>query len=378
MAAALAVSASGLSAQLIQTGRVGGITESYSFDPGLVLSKVTETTIPVGIDLRLGRRMTLGISSGYARVSLTSADTSQLKDQSVSGALDTEARLGFSLLPGKLMILLTGTVPTGIKTVQRDQLSILGAISSDVIGFASPTIGSGGGIGGGFAGALPIGSWALGIGGTYRVPMSYEPVLGQSTELKPGAEMRLRLGLEGPLARKTYVRLAGVFASRGKDQVASQAQNGVGNRFIEYLAVNQGLGAASLSVYGFDVYRASPQIEATAAGSAVLPRGNLLAVGSRLGIPLGRSISFTPRVEYRRSTAAAVAYDSATASYVDSGGPLETLGTSWRFGADFRVQLTRSFAVTLQGGRASGSVVQGGNNVNFRGFRFALQGEVRP
>ena len=67
-------------------------------------------------------------------------------------------------------------------------------------------------MGGGFVGAAPLGKFALGFGGTYRLPLPYTPVLGQTSSLQPGAEIRVRGGLEGTLARKTYLRMAGIFA----------------------------------------------------------------------------------------------------------------------------------------------------------------------
>jgi hypothetical protein len=358
-----------LAAQRVTQVQGAVLTESYSFDAGLVFNKISETTVPVGLTAQFGRSVTATLSTGYARVSLTSADASLIPNQSVSGALDTQLRLGFTVVPGRLILLATGVLPTGIKTVQQEQLSILGALSSDVIGFSAPSIGSGGGVGGGFAGAIPLGAWALGLGGTYRMPLAYQPIVGQTAKLKPGAEARLRVGLEGPLARTTYVRLAGIFATRAKDQVASQPQNGVGNRFIGYVSVNQGLGSAALTVYGFDVYRAAPQVQATATGAAILPRGNLIAVGSRLGIPLGVNTQLAPRVEYRHS---------AAATDTTANAPVQRLGASFRFGVDVRQTLSPRFTVVLQAGGATGSVTQSGADVNFSGYRAGLQLEVKP
>ncbi len=360
-----------LAAQALTQVQGAVLTESYSFDAGLPFTKISETTVPIGVSARFGRFVTATLSTGYASVSLTSADTALIPNQSVSGALDTELRVGFTVVPGRLVLLATGVLPTGMKTVQQEQVSILGALSSDVIGFLAPSIGTGGGVGGGFAGAIPLGQWALGVGGTYRVPLAYQPIVGQTAELKPGAEARLRVGLEGPLARTTYLRVAGIFATRAKDQVASQPENGVGNRFIGYLSVNQGLGSAALTVYGFDVYRAAPQVGATPAGAAILPRGNLLGVGSRLEVPVGSNTQVAPRVEYRYS---------AAASDTTAGAPVQRLGASLRFGVDVRRTLSPQFAVVLQAGGAVGNVVTqpGVGQVNFTGYRAGLQLEVKP
>ncbi|MBI2538104.1 MAG: hypothetical protein HYW06_14315 [Gemmatimonadetes bacterium] len=352
-------------------GRTAVFYESYDFGAGLVFDRVSEMIVPLGLTYGLGRLGNIALSSGYARVDLRSTDTT-LGDQQVSGLLDTEARLSVNLVPGKLIMLVTGAVPTGITTVQQKELAILGALSSDVIGFAASSLGSGGNLGGGFAGALPLGRWAAGLGATFKRPMGYAPVLGEDAQLKPGAELRLRAGLEGPLARRTYVRAAAILARTSKDRIAfagvDSTRNGVGNRLITYLSVNQGIRSVSLTVYGFDVYRGDPQIEATAIGAAKLPRGHLLALGGRLDIPLGARSAVSPNAEWRASDTAP--NDTVTA--------LERLGASLRYGVDVRHRLTRSAALVVQGAGVSGHIVQAGNRVNLSGYRVALHLELTP
>jgi hypothetical protein len=271
-------------------------------------------------------------------------------------------------VPGKLLLLMTGAIPTGIKTVQQEQLAILGALSSDVIGFSAANLGSGGNVGGGLVGAVPVGKFAVGFGATYRLPLTYTPVTGQARELKPGAEVRLRGGLEGPIARRTYVRFAGIYARTSKDQVNSAVMNGIGNRFIGYLALNQTIGTTTFTVYGFDVFRGSPQIEATATGAALLPRGNLMAGGLRADVGVGPRVTLSPRVEYRTSSAAASAQASS----------LEFLGRSVRAGADARFVLSRSIATVVQGGAAFGSFARNQARVPFNGYRAGVHFEVTP
>ena len=361
-----AVASAPLAAQQRIDARTAVFFETYSFNTGLVFDRVTEITVPVGVNVDFGRFGTLALSTGYVTIELNSA-VSQLADQTISGILDTEARYSYTVIPGRLVMLATGSVPTGIKTVQREELSILGAISSDIIGFAASTVGSGGSVGGGFAGAFPVGDWALGLGGTVREPLSYQAVVGETAELKPGTEFKFRTGLEGALARRTYLRVAGIVAYRAKDAVGGQTQNGVGTRFIGYVSVNHGIGSSSLTVYGFDVYRANAQLEPTATGAAVLPRGNLVVAGARLAIPLRRATSVTPRAEFRLSTAAP-----------DAASDLRKAGQSLRFGADVRHRLNRRLELIFQGDGATGFVVQESENIGFTGFRAALHIEVTP
>jgi hypothetical protein len=359
------------------SGRSAVFFESYDFPkpdsgPGLVFDRVRELTVPIGLTYDLGRLGSLALSTGYARVTLRSADTARLAHQEVSGLLDTEVRLSLNLVPGRAMLLLTGALPTGTKSVQQQELSVLGAISSDVIGFATSSLGTGGNVGAGLAGAVPLGRWAAGFAGSFKQPLGYQPVIGESRQLKPGSEIRVRGGLEGPLARRTYLRVAGILARTAKDRVAiagsDSVRNGVGNRFITYLSVNQGIGRLGLTLYGFDVLRGDPQIEQTAQGAAILPRGNLLAAGGRVDVPLGAATSLAPNAEWRVSDAAP---DEKTKG-------LERLGGSLRLGVDLRHRLGSSLALILQAGRTGGYVYQSGNRVSLSGFRVAAHVEITP
>ena len=368
----LAAASFPLQAQSPVQVRAAGFYENYSFETGtgaLQLESISELAVPVGIDIDFGRIGDLTVSTGYANVQLKSKNVSVLDDQTVSGILDTEARLSLNVIPSRLMVLLSGAAPTGIKTVTEDELAVLGALSSDVIGFSAPQLGSGGNVGGGFAGAIPAGQFAIGLGGTFRLPLEYVPVAGRDDELKPGQEFRFRAGLEGPVARRSYIRIAGIFAMRSKDELNSALQNGVGNRIVGYASLNQGAGSSTLILYGFFVFRSAPQIEPTAAGAAVLPRGLLATGGVRWTFPLGPGMTLGPRAEFRKSRTANSDTDDA----------LRNAGQSIRVGVDFRRQLSRQLAIVLQAGGATGNVADPNRTmVDFSGYRFALHTEITP
>jgi hypothetical protein len=348
--------------------RGGYFAESYSFDPGLSYSNVSEYTWPVGLNASFGSRLSLAVSTGYVIVRLESAVPDQLPDQRLSGIIDSELRLSYDVIPGRLIIFGTGVVPTGIKTVAPEELSILGAISSDLIGFTATTLGTGGQVGGGFAGAMPFGKFALGVSGTYTNPLGYTPVTGDPQQLFPGAELRIRAGIEGPLARRTYLRTAVIFAARQQDQVGASTQNGVGNRIIGYASVNQGLGPGTLTLFVFDVFRGSPILEPGLVGAAILPRGNLVSLGGRYDWSLGLQTTVSPRAEFRLSTAAPP----------EGNSKLLLAGQSFRYGADIRRQFGRSLTGAVQIDGLTGFVVQAGERIRMNGYRASLHLEWRP
>jgi hypothetical protein len=306
--------------------------------------------------LSFGRRVDVTLSSGYVSLDLT-RDSGYA---SVSGMIDTEARIGINLIPGRLIAVITGAVPTGTK-VDSALAWVLAPIASDVIGFANPTLGAGGSVGGGLVGAVPAGRFAIGVGATYSYPFSYQPFQDTATELVPGSEFRARLGLEGPLARTTYLRFAGVFAARAKDEFPKGSlQPGVGQRYIGYAEIVQGLGRMQLTVYGFDVYRGQPSLEGTALGPAILPKGNLIAAGFRHAIPVTRSFSVAPRAEWRMATTA----DTIT------GSSLKKAGSSLRIGVDVRQAFSPGVSLAFFGSGMFGDIrPTGGVDIPIAGWR---------
>jgi hypothetical protein len=337
--------------------------ERYTFD-SLAYSAVAELTVPVSIHAQLGPWAALTVSGGLVRVNLE-AGSPDVEDQTVSGALDTEARLAVNLVPGRLTLLASGAIPTGIRSVTVPELSLLEVVSRDIIGFAASDLGTGGYIGTGMVGAFPVGQMALGLAASYRYPFEYQPIQGMNNTLTPGGEIRVRAGLEGPLGRRTHLRTAGIVAIRQKDAINDSTVNGVGNRLIGYISLNQGIGAVStVTVYAFDVFRSDPRMEQTAVGAAFLPRGNLFAAGSQLAFRLTARTELSPGVEYRLSHTAA---DTATTS-------LERTGHSWRFGLDLRQRISPHLAVVLNGSYLTGNVQRLAftqTDVSLKGYRVA-------
>ncbi len=134
--------------------------ETYGFDGGFVVDtttgysveRVSELTVPLGVTVPLGAAGRFGeltVSSGYAYLDVRSTNPAD-PDQSISTLLDTELRLAWNAVPGRLIVFANGAIPTGTQTVATQELAALALIASDVIGFATSNLGTGGGVGGGF------------------------------------------------------------------------------------------------------------------------------------------------------------------------------------------------------------------------------------
>jgi hypothetical protein len=318
----------------------------------------------------MGNRTHVTLSSGVTRVSLTGDPSVGLEDQEISGLIDTEARLVVELIPDRVSFLATGVLPTGIGTLEVDEEAVLTALSSQVIGFSTTRLGGGGRAGAGFVGAFPVGEMALGLAGSYTYSSAYTPLQSQPTEWKPGGELRIRAGLEGPVAPQSYIRLAAIYASRQADELDGDPQAEMGNQIHVYGALNQGINGSSLTLYLFDSYRSAPQLEVTTIGTVMVPKGNLLGLGAKLEIPIARETRLIPKAEFRRLT------EAPREGLFD--GSMEAAGSTFRVGADLKHPLNPNLALVLEGNGLFGNVGTGrGSTVGVSGFRGGLHLEFR-
>ena len=359
-----------LSAQANVGVNTAFLFERYTFDSGLSYSEVTEMTLPFVLTTPLGRGSALTLSGGFTNVTVATPSGKNLEEQVASGLIDTEARLVVAVVPDRFNLLLTAVAPTGMKALEVEDEAVLTALSSQVIGFSTTSLGTGGQAGAGFVGAVPLGKMALGIAGTYTHSLAYSPVVGETSEWKPGGELRIRAGLEGAVGLRTYLRVATIFGSRQKDQIEGEDLGGLGNQIHTYVSLNHGMGSAALTLYGVNSYRSAPQIESTAVGAVRLPKGNLLALGARFEIPVARETRLVPLVEFRRLTE--VPRDGT------GDGSLQAAGSTFRVGADLKHPLTERLAIVAEGSGLFGNVGAGdGTTVSVNGFRAGLHLEVR-
>ena len=359
-----------LSAQAGADVNTAFLFERYSFESGLSYSEVSELTIPLTFTSALGRRSLLTVSGGFTRVSVVESSSTSQARQEVSGLIDTEARLVVSLVPDRLNLLVTAVAPTGMEALEIEDEAVLTALSSQVIDFSTTNLGTGGGAGGGFVGALPLGEMALGFAASYTYSLAYSPVVGQTKEWKPGGEIRIRAGVEGTVGPQTYLRVAAIYGARQKDQIDGEEQGGLGNQIHMYFSLNHAVESATVTVFAVNSYRSAPQIETTAVGAVRLPKGNLFSLGAKAEFPVARETRLVPQVEFRRLS---------EAPRDGSGdGSLESAGSTFRVGADLRHPLTPNVALVAEANGLFGNVgAGGGSTANVTGFRAGLHLEVR-
>lgn len=365
---ALALPGQPASSQVSVGVRGAAVFESYDLSPSLdsMVDNVSELSVPLVATAQIGRRARLTLATGYARVSVRNQaqETSE-----ITGLLDTKLRLEFQALRDRVTLFTTSSFPTATATLGSDAIPLLGVLASDVVGFAAPTLGAGGAVGGGIAVAVPVGGMALGLASSFSANGTYEPIEGQASEFRPGAELRVRAGIEGPVARRSFLRISGVFARRGNDEINGASATSIGNRFSGYLFLEQGLGSSTLVLYAFDMFRADAGLESTPVGTTLLNRGNVFVAGAQWSFPFSSGTAFAPRVELRDSR-----------SEVDGeGSGLKRLGRTARFGADLSQRLGGRLTGVLRADGLVGNVAHTslGGDADIRGYRLTLQVEAR-
>lgn len=335
------------------TARTGVYFESYSFGMGLAFNRISEFTIPISVTQRIGDRLAIDLGTAFARASVTEAGGGGATITH-SGFVDTDLRATFSVVPGKVVFNLVGTIPTGATAVPDTTIPLFGATATDLLGFTTPSFGSGGGVSAGFASAFKMGtSWAVGTGVSYRYGASYVPVKNGS-EMSPGGEIRGRLGLEGPFGGGKYFRGALVITKTAASDLGGGETSTVGTRVLGYAAVSMPLGSSSLSLYGWEMRRMQ-----AAAGTVPMPRGNVLALGARLDRPLNPKTTLSPLLEFRHEL-------------TGPASRMVLLGYLLRAGTDVRYRLSDRAAGVVQAQLAFGTLHDEGKSVSIVGPRLGL------
>jgi len=367
LAVSLVLTASAASGQRLNM-RTAVYFERYTSNAPL-FSSISELTVPISLTSKLGNWGNLTVSGGFVKLDV--AGSTEGADRSLAGALDTEARVGIDLLPGKITLLFSGAIPTGIQSVENPDLSVLAVVSRDIIGFAASDLGTGGYVGTGVAGAFPAGEMAVGLSASYRYPFEYQPLVNVDYTLQPGAELRVRAGLEGPIGQRTYLRMAGIVAARQRDAINNITRHSVGTRATGYFSLEHGIGsAATATLYGFDVFRGNPQIQQTATGAAFMPRGNLFALGAQYARRVGVFTDLVPGVEYRLSHTA----------QDDIGSDLQRTGSSLRIAVDVHHRVNQTYNMVIKASYLTAdmrSVAGVLTQAKVSGFQTALLVEVR-
>jgi hypothetical protein len=207
--------------------------------------------------------------------------------------------------PDLLAFTLSANLPTGKSMLTGTQLAVAGPIAHDLIPYPVSSFGSGASVTTGLALAVPVGGWALGLGGAVRMSGSYQMFTPPDnttpypTTIKQGAEMRLRLGADRVIG-DSHASLALTYSTFSNDELTGQQmpsqQLQPGKRFIAQGSWSMPFVGANLALYAWDLYRGA---NLDTASTATTQKQNLVALGAVMTIQSGRN-QWRPSIEYRR------------------------------------------------------------------------------
>lgn len=230
--APLAAQVTSLRRPLLQAG---GTWSTWRFDTPVPadtdrVGRVSQFSFPLGVVIPLGARWTFDVTGAYAmgEVQLTDTSGTRTRTLDLRGPTDLKLRLVGHMASDRLLLNLGLNAPSGLSSLDGDELRALRIVGAPPLRMPSPTLGSGLGGTAGLVLAQRAGSWALAAGASYELRSQYTPIdaaiagITSTTELNPGDAVHLSLGADRLIGPHRLSFLAG-YDHYGKDAISLTA-----------------------------------------------------------------------------------------------------------------------------------------------------------
>jgi hypothetical protein len=280
---------------------LGGVqVQNYSFRQGYRQDgamSVRQFAFPLGVVLPLGQRFSLDIGSQFARTEVRFFSGPK---SSYNGLTDTQVRASYVFGKDAVVATLMLNLPTGKSQDSASRQAIASSASASFLSFPVNTYGNGFSATSGLAVARQLGEWNIGLAGSVRVSANYHPFTGDTLTYRPGAEVRLRLGVDRLLGSSRF-NLGFTYSTFGDDkftQLSTGTGTGAyspGGRLIGEASVTAPVGSSTVTGYLWDYFRGSSD----ASNPATDNRENILALGATGNVPLGGGVTLLPVLETR-------------------------------------------------------------------------------
>lgn len=259
--------------------------EAYTFTRAqrVGIREVSLATVPLAADVSLGQGARLAVRGAFASGRLRRADGTEA---TLRGPTDTELALTLPLAGSWLALTGTAVLPTGQAELSGDELEVAAVVASDLLPFAVPHWGSGGGLGADVALARRFGAVGVGAAAGYRGSREYRAFQDGGAAFRPGSETFARLALSGSLGPVTATLQAGMqrFA-RDRMRGATLYRSGDRYQLAGSLAFGGGARAGGV-LYAGVLHRGAGSRLADPARD--LPPQALVQLGAGLRLPVGR------------------------------------------------------------------------------------------
>lgn len=358
--AALAVLAPAVRAQNdVPVGSVrflsGFDARGLTFNAGLGIKSASEFAVPFGMMWTASRRLSFDFGVRYASASRTPEAGSGTK-ATISGLTDAQLRGVYQLVPDVVVLTVAANLPTGKAKLTDDELLAAGVAASELIPFPVASFGSGANVTTGLAVAIPVGGWAVGMGGSYRLTAGYTPLASIDSSYKPGGELRVRVGADR-LVGQGRVSLGFTYSSFAEDEFGGSRLFQPGNRYVTQGSWSFPLGNLGLALYAWDLYRDAGTL---VIGGATTAKQNVLTGGVLASIQMGRNV-LRPQLEYRVHTAK-----------TDGASGWSTAGHLLSLSARYQLTLSERFALLPAVRFDTGNIASTGTTVGFTGWGLSV------
>jgi len=282
------------------SGGTGVLGRTYIFAGSTGLSHASQLVVPVFAGMPIGRQFFVDVTSNYA---FTEVEGTNGVVERLDGLTDTQLRGTLTLGRDVAVLSVSVNLPTGVATVEQNQLTVLGNTAQTFLPFAVASYGAGFGATSGLALARPFGAWNLGLAGAVRYLDGYRPIAGVSGKYKPGVEGRVRLGADRLLGERSRLTLGVTWSNFGTDEFSGQIQSGgysyrPGARFIAEASLARQVGRSTIQGYGWAYFRQDGRTSDDT-GSSLSGAENLYNLGLMLHSPIGATVVLDPGLDIR-------------------------------------------------------------------------------
>ena len=169
--------------------RVGYLYKSWHFGNVESFSNYAQTSLPLSIHYRYGRRLSFNLGGSLYKSALRREESDSFTDVS-----DVMLRVSY-ILGDNAAILTFGTgIPTGRSRLKSDELIHAGLAANRPLGYPITLFGSGWGLMGSIAHVREIGSWIIGAGLGFYFRDKYR--INDRDEIDPGEELNISFGVD--------------------------------------------------------------------------------------------------------------------------------------------------------------------------------------
>jgi hypothetical protein len=230
---------------------------SYKLGSGSTASTITQLGVPFAVIVPFNDRFNMDVSSSYAN---SQVKTPGAATSSITGLTDTQLRGNLTLGDNAAVVTLGVNLPSGQYRVLPNQVSAAGQIGNEFLIYPVTSMGNGLAATGGVGYATSVGEWNLGLGASFRYSTAFDAYQQTTGILRftPGDEMRLRVGLDRPVADGSY-NVSVTYSKFSKDQ-ADSTTFGSGDRALAQTALALPVGTGKdILVSAWDLYRGPGQ-----------------------------------------------------------------------------------------------------------------------